>query len=63
MTYDELAAAYLKMLAKRDMAVWRARVSGQSACADDEPLSYERARAIAAMKRVVRPRRRGAAHT
>jgi hypothetical protein len=55
MTRDELEAEFLRLLAKRDMAVW-SRAYGKSAagCADDDEFDDETIKAIGRMKRVCR---------
>jgi hypothetical protein len=53
MTRDELEAEFLRLLAKRDMAVW-SRAYGKSAagCVDDDEFDTETRRYIGQMKRV-----------
>jgi hypothetical protein len=56
--YQNLAARYLKLLARRDMAAWRQRVLGMIACDDEDdnpPPGF--ARLVGAMKRVHHTRR------
>ena len=51
--WAQLAAAYLRKLAKRDMKAWKERVFGQNACDDeDQPMPSELAKLIGELKRV-----------
>jgi hypothetical protein len=52
--WEMLASEFLRKLAKRDMAIWKARTSGLDACAENEPMPYETVKMIAEMKRVRR---------